>query len=93
MISTIAVHQVPGSTSTLHPAHRVNSASTLGHLPTRKRTLNLQFLDLTDCQSLEDSGLKMILEACPQLLYLFLRRCQGITGKDAFPLKILVKES
>jgi F-box/leucine-rich repeat protein 7 len=38
-------------------------------------------LDLTDCASLEDSGLKMVVENCPQLIYLFLRRCSGITGK------------
>eukprot|EP00095_Tigriopus_kingsejongensis_P010599 maker-scaffold818_size92908-snap-gene-0.24 protein:Tk10599 transcript:maker-scaffold818_size92908-snap-gene-0.24-mRNA-1 annotation:"f-box lrr-repeat protein 7" len=71
MISTIAVHQPPQP-----PIHQVPTR--LMQLPQR-RSLNLQYLDLTDCASLEDSGLKMIVETCPQLLYLFLRRCQSIT--------------
>ena len=72
MISTIKVHQPP---PTPNPATR--GATTL---PTR-RLDHLQYLDLTDCASLEDSGLKMVVESCPQLLYLFLRRCTSITGK------------
>jgi hypothetical protein len=50
-------------------------------MPFTRRQLGLQFLDLTDCVSLEDSGLKMIVETCPQLMYLFLRRCVNVTGK------------
>ena len=72
MISTIKVHQPP---PTPNPATR--GATTL---PTR-RLEQLQYLDLTDCTSLEDTGLKMVVESCPQLLYLFLRRCTTISGK------------
>ena len=53
--------------------------------PTPRRLLNLQYLDLTDCVSLEDSGLKIVVENCPQMLYLFLRRCTNITGKEKKP--------
>merc|ERR1712223_1831506 len=66
MISTIKVHQPP---PTPNPATR--GATTL---PTR-RLEQLQYLDLTACTSLEDTGLKMVVESCPQLLYLFMRRC------------------
>ena len=72
MISTIKVHQPP---PTPNPATR--GATTL---PTR-RLEHLQYLDLTDCASMEDTGLKMVVESCPQLLYLFLRRCTSISGK------------
>ena len=48
--------------------------------PFCRRQLGLTCLDLTDCVSVEDSGLKMIVETCPQLQYLFLRRCVNITG-------------
>ena len=72
MISTIKVHQPP---PTPNPAVR----GATGSLPIR-RLDHLQYLDLTDCISLEDTGLKMVVETCPQLLYLFLRRCTSITG-------------
>lgn len=42
--------------------------------------LLLQYLDLTDCSALEDGGLKIIVCNCPQLVYLYLRRCVKITG-------------
>ena len=74
MISTIKVHQPP---PTPNPATRGATNCTL---PLR-RLDHLQYLDLTDCVSLEDSGLKMVVETCPQLLYLFLRRCTALTGK------------
>ena len=77
MISTISVHQPPPS-----PAQRMMMGrGGPAHNPLR-RVLNLQYLDLTDCASLEDSGLKMVVENCPQLIYLFLRRCSAITGKN-----------
>ena len=91
MISTIGVHQPPQT-----PAIRSNNVSasynhqnynlTLNGIGAQldRRLLNLQYLDLTDCTSLEDSGLKMIVESCPQLLYLFMRRCSAITGKNSY---------
>ena len=79
MISTIGVHQPPPPTPSAHP--RRGAISPMPQM-LFKRQLNLQFLDLTDCLSLEDTGLKMIVEACPQLLYLFLRRCTNVTGKS-----------
>ena len=97
MISTIGVHQpphTPAIRSTNNPAiynhhqqyHNTLAPNGIGHggLPAQpeRRLLNLQFLDLTDCTSLEDSGLKMIVECCPQLLYLFMRRCSTLTGKN-----------
>ena len=84
MISTISVHQPPPS-----PAHRMMMGrGGPAHHPLR-RLLNLQYLDLTDCASLEDSGLKMVVENCPQLIYLFLRRCSAITGNNKTFLSIL----
>lgn len=44
------------------------------------RRLLLQFLDLTDCYGIDDEGLKTIVQNCPQLVYLYLRRCTQITG-------------
>lgn len=44
------------------------------------RRLLLQYLDLTDCASIQDSGLKIIVRNCPLLVYLYLRRCVQITG-------------
>ena len=43
--------------------------------------LQLQYLDLTDCVSLEDTGIQMIVRSCAQLTCLYLRRCVHITGK------------
>ena len=45
------------------------------------RRLLLQYLDLTDCTALDDVGLKIVVKNCPQLVYLYLRRCIQITGK------------
>ena len=91
MISTIGVHQPPqtpairsanNSASYNHTIQHYNPLALNGIVQPERRLLNLQFLDLTDCTSLEDSGLKMIVECCPQLLYLFMRRCSTITGKN-----------
>lgn len=49
------------------------------HLDPSRRLL-LQFLDLTDCYDIDDNGLKTIVQNCPQLVYLYLRRCTQITG-------------
>lgn len=43
------------------------------------RQLYLQYVDLTDCQALEDAGVKALARGCPQLTHLFLRRCLRIT--------------
>ena len=74
MISSIKVHQPP---STPNPALRGASAVSTLNL---RRLDHLQYLDLTDCTSLGDAGLKMVVETCPQLFYLFLRRCTNISG-------------
>lgn len=44
------------------------------------RRLLLQYLDLTDCAAITNDGLKTIVKNCPQLVYLYLRRCDQITG-------------
>ena len=82
MISSIKVHQPP---STPNPALRGASAVSTLNL---RRLDHLQYLDLTDCTSLGDAGLKMVVETCPQLFYLFLRRCTNISGiqLETFPL-------
>ncbi|XP_032790547.2 LOW QUALITY PROTEIN: F-box/LRR-repeat protein 7 [Daphnia magna] len=41
--------------------------------------LQLQYIDLTDCVSLEDSGIQMIVRSCAQLTCIYLRRCVHIT--------------
>lgn len=45
------------------------------------RRLLLQYLDLTDCLALDDAGLKIVVKNCPQLVYLYMRRCVQISGK------------
>ena len=86
MISTIGVHQTPHHQQ-FHGSMMTPNGSVVAGLPPQpsRRLLNLQFLDLTDCASLEDSGLKMIVESCPQLLYQIMRRCSNITGKSLHP--------
>lgn len=44
------------------------------------RRLQIQYLDLTDCFPLDDNGLRTVVQNCPQLVYLYLRRCTQITG-------------
>lgn len=48
--------------------------------PEPPRRLLLQYLDLTDCEAVQDAGLRVIVRNCPQLVYLYLRRCVNITG-------------
>jgi F-box and leucine-rich repeat protein 7 len=48
----------------------------------------LQYVDLTDCQSLDDAGLKTIMKNSPLVIYLYLRRCVLLTDSS---LKILPK--
>lgn len=79
MISSLKVHQPPPTPG-------------VSRKPTLRRLEHLQYLDLTDCLSLEDAGLKMVVETCPQLLYLFLRRCTSVTGERQ-NVKIFKKQS
>jgi hypothetical protein len=44
------------------------------------RQLALQYLDLTDCVGLGDIGLQTVVQTCPQLSFLYLRRCVLLTG-------------
>ncbi|KAF4531428.1 hypothetical protein B566_EDAN004196 [Ephemera danica] len=48
-------------------------------VPTRQ--LSLQYLDLTDCVGLGDLGLQTVVQTCPQLCFLYLRRCVLLTVK------------
>jgi F-box and leucine-rich repeat protein 7 len=43
------------------------------------RKLLLQYVDLTDCASLDDMGLRLIVKNCPLLIYFYLRRCIMLT--------------
>ena len=52
-----------------------------GGMPPSPPSLNLQFLDLTDCVRLMDPGLHLIAKNSPHLRQLYLRRCINITGK------------
>ena len=45
-----------------------------------RRTLPLQYLDMSDCADVDDTSLRLIVENCPQLQYLYLRRCYRVTG-------------
>ena len=44
-------------------------------------TLNLQWVDLSDCGRLNDAGLHLMAKNSPHLKHLYLRRCINITGK------------
>lgn len=48
--------------------------------PDADRRLQLQYLDLTDCVIVQDGELRIVVQNCPQLAYLYLRRCVQITG-------------
>lgn len=46
----------------------------------RKHThLSLTHLDMSECSSLDDTGLNMIMLNCPLITHLYLRKCIGIT--------------
>lgn len=53
-----------------------------------QRRLSLQYLDLTDCLSIDDCCLQDIVRHCPALCYLYLRRCNKITGEIVDHLSI-----
>ena len=44
-------------------------------------TINLQWVDLSDCGRLMDAGLHLMAKNSPHLRHLYLRRCINITGK------------
>lgn len=46
------------------------------------RKLLLQYIDLTDCASLDDMGLRLIVKNCPLLIYFYLRRCVMLTDSS-----------
>ena len=79
--STLHHHHNPASRRQQQYQNQAMTLASTSSLSFSKRQLGIQYLDLTDCVSLEDSGLKMIVETCPQLMYLFLRRCVNITGE------------
>ena len=41
--------------------------------------LSLVHLDMSECSSLDDTGLNMIVLNCPQMTQLYLRKCSNIT--------------
>jgi hypothetical protein len=45
------------------------------------RQLNIQYLDLTDCLGLSDEGLHTVVQTCPALNFLYLRRCVMVSGE------------
>ncbi|XP_051969357.1 F-box/LRR-repeat protein 7 isoform X2 [Xyrauchen texanus] len=47
--------------------------------PLHGQQIGLRYLDMTDCVSLEDEGLRTIAFHCPRLTHLFLRRCIRLT--------------
>ena len=49
----------------------------------RKQTqLSLVHLDMSECSSLDDTGLHMIVLNCQLMTHLYLRKCSNITGMD-----------
>ena len=49
--------------------------------PGRPRpSLPLQYLDLSDCNAVDDTSVRLAVENCTQLQYLFIRRCTALTG-------------
>lgn len=48
------------------------------------RQLNIQYLDLTDCLGLSDEGLHTVVQTCPALNFLYLRRCVMVSGEFRF---------
>ena len=43
--------------------------------------LPLHYLDMSDCPRLDDTALRLVVDSCPQIQFLFLRRCTQITGR------------
>uniref|UniRef100_A0A672LZV1 Si:dkey-192l18.9 n=1 Tax=Sinocyclocheilus grahami TaxID=75366 RepID=A0A672LZV1_SINGR len=49
--------------------------------PLHGQQIGLRYLDMTDCVSLEDKGLRTIAFHCPRLTHLYLRRCSHLTDE------------
>ncbi|XP_030625860.1 F-box/LRR-repeat protein 7 [Chanos chanos] len=53
--------------------------ATLQLSPLHGQQISIRYLDMTDCFSLEDEGLRTIAAHCPRLTHLYLRRCAYLT--------------
>ena len=60
----------------------VNTVYLAGPAARQRPGLQLQYLDVSDCPAVDDTSVRLAVENCTQLLYLFLRRCTNITGED-----------
>lgn len=49
--------------------------------PLHGQQISIHYLDMTDCFSLEDEGLRTIASHCPRLTHLYLRRCIRLTDE------------
>ncbi|XP_076827499.1 F-box/LRR-repeat protein 7 isoform X1 [Brachyhypopomus gauderio] len=49
--------------------------------PLLGQQISLRYLDMTDCASLEDEGVRAIAAHCPRLTHLYLRRCVRLTDE------------
>ncbi|KAJ3611761.1 hypothetical protein NHX12_021775 [Muraenolepis orangiensis] len=49
--------------------------------PAHGQQISISFLDMSDCLSLEDEGLRIIASHCPRLTHLYLRRCPRLTDE------------
>lgn len=49
--------------------------------PLHGQQISIHFLDMSDCFSLEDEGLRTIASHCPRLTHLYLRRCSRLTDE------------
>nr|XP_040022524.1 F-box/LRR-repeat protein 7-like isoform X6 [Gasterosteus aculeatus aculeatus] len=49
--------------------------------PLHGQQISIHYLDMTDCFSLEDEGLRTIASHCPRLTHLYLRRCTRLTDE------------
>ncbi|XP_067341867.1 uncharacterized protein [Channa argus] len=49
--------------------------------PLHGQQISIHYLDMTDCFSLEDEGLRTIAYHCPRLTHLYLRRCTRLTDE------------
>ena len=58
----------------------VNTVYLAGPAARLRAGLQLQYLDVSDCPAVDDTSVRLAVENCTQLQYLFLRRCTNITG-------------